>query len=74
MDLIDKQISPEAHVGVAVTGGKIVLTSQLDSKGVDALVTVGVDAEYFLDELAKKIPGVIDDAVIGLIKSALKAL
>lgn len=74
MELINKQISPEANAKVEITAGKIQISAALDSQGVDAEVKVSVDAEYFLDELAKKIPGVIDDAILGVIKTAVKAL
>lgn len=74
MVLINKQISPEANAKVEIVAGKIQLIAALDSQGVDAEVKFSVDAEYFLDELAKKIPGVIDDAILGVIKTAVKAL
>lgn len=74
MELINKQISPEANAKVEIVAGKIQLSAALDSQGVDAEVKFSVDAEYFLDELAKKIPGVIDDAILGVIKTAVKAL
>lgn len=74
MELINKQISPEANAKVEIVAGKIQLIAALDSQGVDAEVKFSVDAEYFLDELAKKIPGIIDDAILGVIKTAVKAL
>lgn len=74
MDILVKDLGPEAKVKVVISGGKLSLVADLDTKGVDANVSVGVDTDYFLDELAKKIPGVIDDAVINVLKIAVKAL
>ena len=54
--------------------GMIIANSKLASKGVKANVEVVIESDYFLDELAKKIPGQIDDAVINMLKLALKAV
>lgn len=74
MEIINKQISPEAQAKVEVKEGKLILSAMLDTKGVDAAVSVAVDSDYFIDELAKKIPGTVDDAIFAVFKSALKAL
>ncbi len=74
MIILEKQLSPEANAKVEISGGKLSLAAKLDTGGVDADVNVAVDTDYFCDELAKKIPGVLDDAILGLLKSALKAL
>ena len=74
MDLISKQLSPEANVKVVLSGGKINLVAALDTKGMDANLSMSVDSDYFLDELAKAIPGQIDDAILAILKTALKAM
>lgn len=74
MDILEKQISPEAKAKVVLAGGKLTLTADLDTGGLDAQVSVSVDTDYFFDELAKKIPGQIDDAVIAVLKTAMKSL
>lgn len=74
MDLVDKQIGAEAKVKMSVSGGKLMLTASDEMKGMGIDVSVSVDTDYFLDELAKLIPGTFDDMVIGLAKSALKGL
>lgn len=74
MDILVKDVGPEAKVKVVISGGKLSLVALLDTKGVDANVSVGIDSDYFLDELAKKIPGTLDDAIIGVLKMALKSL
>lgn len=74
MEILKKQISPESEAVVEISGGKIVLSAKLDTEGLDAQLGVSVSTEYFLDELAKKIPGTIDDAFLAVLKQALKAL
>lgn len=74
MDLINKDLGPEANIKVVVAGGKISLVLAADTKGIDGSVTLSVDSDYFLDELAAKIPGGLDDAIISVLKVALKSI
>lgn len=74
MELIKKQLGAEGEAAVVIEAGKLSLVAKFDSKGLDGELKLSVDSDYFMDELAKKIPGQIDDAVIALLKSALKAL
>lgn len=74
MEILNKQISPEAKALVEIKEGKLQLSAVLDTGGVDANVAVSVEVDYFIDELAKKIPGQIDDAIFAVLKSSLKAL
>lgn len=74
MIILEKQISPEAKAKIEITGGKLSIKADLDTQGVDAVVAVSVDTDYFCDELAKKIPGTIDDAFLSILKAALKSL
>lgn len=74
MEILNKQISPEAKALVEITEGKLKLSAALDTSGVDANVAVAVEVDYFIDELAKKIPGQIDDAIFAVLKTALKDL
>lgn len=74
MEILAKQISPEAIARVEIAEGKLKLSAVLDTQGVDANVAVAVEVDYFIDELAKKIPGQIDDAMFAVLKTALKAL
>lgn len=64
----------EVDVLFEIKGGKFVLTSAYAGKGGEAKVELSVDGDYFLDKLKEKIPGKIDDAVIDVIKIAVKAL
>jgi hypothetical protein len=74
MDLIVTKPSPESEVKVEIVQGRLKLSAVLDTKGVDVHAGMSVETDYFLDELAKKIPGVVDDAMIAVLKQALKAL
>jgi hypothetical protein len=74
MEILNKQISPEAKALVEIKEGKLQLSAVLDTGGVDANVAVAVEVDYFIDELAKKIPGQIDDAIFAVLKTALKDL
>jgi len=74
MDLISKDLGPEAKVKAVISGGKISLSVVYDSKGLDGKVELSADSDYFIDELAKAIPGVIDDAIFAVLKQALKQL
>ena len=74
MEIINKQLSPEATLKIEIAEGKLKMSAILDTKGVDAQLSASVDSDYFIDELAKKIPGTIDDAIFDVLKGALKQL
>lgn len=62
-DSMDKviPISPEIAAEVKLEGGKLV-------------ISVSADADKLLDLLAAKIPGQVDDAIIQVLKAALKVV
>ena len=62
----------ELDVDFKLEAGKIVLMPNYLGAGGYAKLEVGVDAEYFLKQLAAKIPGVIDDAIISIAIEAIK--
>jgi len=64
----------ELDVDFKIEAGSIVFMPKYAGKGGYAKMELGVDAEYFLKELAKKIPGTFDDAVIAIAIQAIKAL
>lgn len=74
MEVVNSPLGPEGSVKVLIGGGKIGLAAVLDTKGLDASLSVSADSDYFIDELAKLIPGVIDDAILAVVKAALKTL
>lgn len=74
MILVDKELGPEAGAKVEISGGKIILSVDLASAGLGGGLKLSLDSDYFLDALAAKIPGSIDDAIIAVLKSALKSI
>lgn len=74
MEIFQKQLSPEASAKMDITGGKLILSALLDTKGVGAQVGVSVDVDYFIDQLAAKIPGTVDDAIFVVLKAAMNSL
>jgi len=74
MELVKKQISPESEIAVTIQDGKLALMGSLDTEGMDVQLSVSVGIDYLIDELAKKIPGQIDDAIFAILKASLKAL
>lgn len=66
------ELGSEANVDVLLKDGKVILVAKYDGKETDAELSVSVSVDMLLDKLAAKIPGQIDDAVIGLLKAALK--
>ena len=67
-------VSKESNVKISFKDAKIVVTFGYEGNGGGATVEAHVDADYFLDELAKAIPGQVDDAVIAVVKMAIKSL
>ena len=65
---MEKELYKAGEVVVQMINEDLVITYQ----GKGGSVSVKVEGEYFLDKLAEAIPGQIDDAVIDIIKSALK--
>lgn len=74
MDLISKDLGAEGKVKLVLEQGKVKLVAEYDSKGLDGKVEMAVDSDYFIDELAAKIPGQLDDAIFAVLKQALKSL
>lgn len=64
----------EFKASVKFEKGVVVCEAGYDGKGADAGAFVKVESDYFFDKLAEAIPGKIDDAVLALIKQAVKAL
>lgn len=62
----------ELDVDMKIEGGKIILMPVYAGAGGYAKLELGLDGEYFLKQLASKIPGVIDDAIIAVAIEAIK--
>ena len=69
---MEKAISSEVKFDLDIKDGKIVVSAMYDGKGLDSTISLAMDGEYFLDKLAEKIPGKMDDMIIAAIKGALK--
>lgn len=74
MELISENLGTDATIKVVIEKGKLGLALALDTKGLDGNVGLFVDSDYFLDELAKVLPGDFDNAIIAVVKTALKSL
>lgn len=72
MELVDVPVGSEAKLEVDLVEGKLQLSFAYEGKGVGSKLSVMLEPEYFMDKLAAAIPGKIDDAVLALIKGALK--
>lgn len=73
MDIKDGAIGSEGSYDIDLKGGDLVFKVSHGSKGLSAGVEVSIKAEYFIDKLAEKIPGEVDDAIFAVLKGALKA-
>lgn len=73
---MDKEIAigTEAKVSVQVKDGKVFLVAAYDGKQLDADLKLGIEVDLFIDQLAEKIPGKVDDAILGVLKAALRVL
>lgn len=65
---MDKELYEKGEVEVAIINGDVVV--KYEGKGASNVLTL--KADYFLDKLMEAIPGEIDDAVLGIVKGALK--
>ena len=68
------EIGSEGAYDLKLEGGKLVVSVGHNSKGFSLGVQAGVSVDYFMDKLAELIPGKVDDAVIEMLKIALKGV
>jgi hypothetical protein len=71
-ELADGEIGKEGMYDLKLADGVLCFMIGMDTKGVDASFEVKMDAGYFIDKLKAVIPGEIDDAVLEMLKVALK--
>lgn len=62
----------EGNLTLKVEDGKVVMVISYDGQQADASLSVSLEVDQYLDMLAEAIPGDIDDAVIALLKGAMK--
>lgn len=73
-ELAGGSLGPEAKWDLSLSDGKLLLKGKYAGLGGGVDLTASISADYFLDELAKMIPGQLDDAVLKLLKAALAAV
>lgn len=74
MILLESKIGAEGKITIELAQGKIVIKAYHDHKSGVVSFVAEEKADYFLDKLAEAIPGVLDDALIALIKDAVAKL
>lgn len=74
MDLVNEKVGAEGEVKIVISGGAVAFVGGYMGKGGSAELKLSLSADYFMDQLAAAIPGTFDDAIIGMLKSAIKAL
>jgi hypothetical protein len=62
----------EGEFNLKIEDGQVKMTLGYDGDQADAGLYVNLSIDKYLDMLAEAIPGEIDDAVIELLKSAMK--
>lgn len=73
---MEKELSQgkEHDVDLEIKEGKLAVVGKYEGHGGGADVKLYVKIDYLFDKIAEKIPGQVDDAVIAIMKQALKAL
>ncbi len=64
----------EFDMKLVISGGLVKIVGDYVGSGGAAKLEAGVSVDYFIDELKDKIPGQVDDAILEVLKAALKAL
>ena len=70
-NIIGGSVGPKAKYSVDFKGGQLVAELLVDESLFDGGIVIKLDAGAVMDAVAKAIPGVVDDAIISLIKAAL---
>ena len=63
----------EGQLKLEIKEGKVISSLVFDGKQMDVKLSIELDIEAYGELLKNAIPGAIDDAVIALIVSAMKA-
>lgn len=71
-DLVQGPVGNVGHYDVAIKAGVVVVSLSAAVSPVSAELKVSLSTDELLDKVAAAIPGQVDDAVIALIKVALK--
>ena len=71
--LVDKDLGDKGELKLDLVNGDLKFTVSYAVTGVTGGVSITVSADELLDKLKAVIPGEIDDAVIDIVKAALKS-
>lgn len=73
---VDKEIKigTEGDIDVKLAGGFVTIEAKYAGSETQASASVSISVDKLLDKLAAKIPGQVDDAVIAVMKAALKVV
>ena len=72
-DVIQGNIGSEGSYELDIEGGKLIAKAAFNGSQLGASLDVKLDLVAILEKVKEKIPGTIDDAVIGLVQGALVA-
>lgn len=73
-DLMGGALGPEAKWKIDLAAGRVIFKAAYEGLGGGAELLVSLKSDYLIDELANKIPGKLDDAVLSVLKAALAAV
>lgn len=73
MDLSQQELGSEGQLDLKLVGGNLVLSITHASKGANASLSISVQSDYLIDKLKGVIPGGVDDAILEVLKAALKS-
>ena len=71
-ELAEGQVGSVGKYDVEFKDGKLMLGLSIEWNGVTSEVKVGVGSDAVIDALKAAIPGKIDDAILEVVKAALK--
>lgn len=75
MDIVEAKLGTVGEAQLDLVGGKLLVSVDAKEPGglVEGKLTVGCDLVAVLKLVAQKIPGTIDDAIIGVVVAAVEA-
>lgn len=72
-DLVAGTLGPETKYDLDLVAGKLVATANFAGAQMSAGLNVSLDVIALLEILKAKIPGSVDDTIIGIVEAFLKA-
>ncbi len=71
-DIVEGQIGSMGKYDVEFKAGKLVAKADASFSVGLAKIEISIDSDAIIDALAAAIPGKVDDAILNVVKSALK--